>query len=446
MRRTTVDSADAPSAHPQPYVRHGRQKRFSLARTIGRTVAAVAGVGVVASVSVVAVAASMLVSSAQPSVDLHPAAVGSSVQAAAEIPSIGEMEGGFNLLIVGSDSREGQGEIGFGDPQEETAVLNDVTMLMHVSEDHKNVSVISFPRDTYVDIPSCVNPKTGEATGGSYGTKINEALGQGGLGCVAATIEQLMGIRVDYGAVVQFNGVIEMSNAVGGVEVCVATEIDDDYTNTHLEPGTHTLQGMAALQFLRSRHGVGDGSDLTRISNQQVFLSSLVRKVKSAETLTNIGTLYGLARATLGNMVLSNELNNLNTIVQIGSALKDVDIADVVFVQYPTFLDSGGVVPDTASAAILASALQNDQPLALSGTTGQGATVDPAATPAEAAVPVEPAAPVDPTADPVATDPAATDPAASVPVTPTDASKVALPNSVTGQSADQQTCSVGFFG
>lgn len=429
----TGDAATGDVHHPRPYARHGRLRRYSVGRSLVRAAAAVVGVGVVASVSVVAVAAAMLVQSAQPSVDLHPAAAGSSVQAAGEIPGIGALEGGFNLLLVGSDSRAGQGDVAFGDPEEETSVLNDVNMLMHVSQDHKNVSVISFPRDMYVDIPSCVNPQTGEATGGSVDSKINEALGQGGLGCVAATIEQLMGIRVDYGAVVQFNGVIEMSNAVGGVDVCVATAIDDDYTNTHLQPGMHSLQGMEALQFLRSRHGIGDGSDLTRISNQQVFLSALVREVKSAETLTNVAALYGLARATLSNMVLSNELNNLNTIVQIGAALKDVDIADVVFVQYPTAGTDGGVVPDEAAAAILASALQNDQPFSLTGGTGAGATTDPNAPATPAPAETTPPAPTEEGATPA-------------PVTPTDGSKVALPNSVTGQSADQVTCSVGFFG
>lgn len=437
MPRTTQDdTADdagfGPVRHPRPLARHGRLRRFSPTRTLVKSVAVVAAVAVVSSVSVVAAAAGMLVGSAQPSVDLHPAAAGASgVQAAAEAPGLGALEGGFNVLVVGSDSRKGQGEVGFGSEDEETATLNDVNMLMHVSADHQSVSVVSFPRDTFVDIPSCVNPDTGDTVSAASGTKINEALNRGGLGCVAATIEQLMGIRVDYGAVVQFNGVIEMSNAVGGVDVCVATAIDDNWTNVHLEPGTHTLQGMDALQFLRSRHGIGDGSDLTRISNQQVFLSALVRKVKSAETLSNPVALYGLGRATLSNMVLSNELNNVNTLVQMGLALSEVDLAEVVFVQYPTVTVDGGVEPDQAAATVLASALQNDLPLVLTGGTGAGATTQGEPAPTEAA--------------PVETAPAETAPTdAAVPAAvPTS---VALPQSVTGQPADLQTCSVGFFG
>lgn len=148
MRRTRPSTepsaADESARTPRPFVRHGRQKRHSLARTLVKAAATISGVGVVASVSVVAIAATLLVQSAQPSVDLHPVAAGSSVEAAAAVPEIGALEGGFNVLIVGSDSRQGQGDA-YGDPDEETSVLNDVNMLMHVSADHSNATVVSFP-------------------------------------------------------------------------------------------------------------------------------------------------------------------------------------------------------------------------------------------------------------------------------------------------------------
>ncbi|AZZ48013.1 hypothetical protein C5E02_01295 [Rathayibacter rathayi] len=436
MRRTgpSRQTRDTPRV-PRPFVRHGRQKRHTLARTLVKGAALVGGVGVVASVSVVAIAASLLVGSVQPSVDLHSGSAGSSVQAGGAL-EIGALGGGFNVLVVGSDSRKGQGDA-YGDPDEETSVLNDVNMLMHVSADHSNATVVSFPRDMYVDIPECANAATGETIPARYDTKINEAMGKDvSLGCVVGVVEDLMGVRVDYGAVVQFNGVIEMSNAVGGVDVCVATEIADRYTNTYLDPGVHSLEGMAALQFLRSRHGIGDGSDLTRISNQQVFLSALVRQIKSADTLLNPVALYGLAKAALGNMTLSTELNNVNTMVQMGLALKDVDLANVIFAQYPTGAASTGVVPNRSAGDVLASALQTDQPIAITGGTGAGATAEGKAV--DAAAPAGPAS-----ADPLAT--AGATPGAPA-ATPEGGSKVALPDSVTGQSADQQTCSVGFFG
>lgn len=423
------------SAAAAPFARHGRLPVHRTSRTVVKIVAGALGVALVSATSIAAIAVSMVVSESRPTIDLDPVANGQTSTATAA-PAISAIEGGVNLLIVGSDSRQGQGDA-YGDPTEETGVLNDVNMLLHISEDHSNVSVISFPRDMFVDIPSCVSTTTGDALDEQYDTKINEALGEGGLACVASTVEQLTGVEIPYAAVVQFNGVIEMSNAVGGVNVCVATPIEDEYTNLDLSAGTHELQGAQALAFLRTRHGIGDGSDLTRISNQQVFLSALVRKVKSAETLANPVALYGLARAVVGNMTLSTSLSNVDTLVQIGLALKDVDMKDVVFIQYPTEGVDGGVVPSVDAAAVLNTALQNDQPIVLTGTTGGGATLDPSVAQPETTEPVDPAA-TDPAVDP-STDPAAT-------AVPTDPGVVALPENVTGQSAAEQTCSVGFFG
>ena len=97
-------------------------------------------------------------------------------------------------------------------------------------------------------------------------------------------------------------GVAGLSEAVGGVEVCVADPIEDEYTGTFLDAGNHTLSGVAALQFLRTRHGVGDGSDLGRISNQQVFMSALARKLQGEGTLSDPVKLYSIAKAALANM------------------------------------------------------------------------------------------------------------------------------------------------
>jgi len=172
-----------------------------------------------------------------------------------------------------------------------------------------------------------------------------------------------------------------------------------------------------------------------------VFLSSLMREIKSADTLLNPVALYGLAKAALGNMTLSTEFNNVNTMVQMGLALSDVDLADIVFAQYPTAEAYGGVVPDRTAGDVLASALQADQPIAITGGTGGGAVLEgePAAeTPATTEPPAGPA-----TAEPLAT--AEATPGTAAPA-PTEGGEVALPAEVTGVRADQQSCSVGFFG
>ena len=402
--------------------RHGRLRKSSTAGVIARFISAALAVVLVSGSAIAAYAVWDIASSVAPPVALANETPG------ADAPDIDAIEGGVNLLLVGSDSRTGQDAV-FGDVDKDSATLNDVTMLMHISEDHTSATVVSFPRDMFVPIPSC--PKEG---GGTYDSmaaqKINTTLSYGGLACTVLTVEKLTGLSIPFAAEVEFGGVIELSNAVGGVDVCVAEPIDDWRTETYLEAGTHTLQGMAALQFLRTRHGVGDGSDLGRISNQQVFLSSLVRTLKSSETLTDPSKLFGIAKAAASNMTLSTSLSNLNTMVSIAMALKDIPLDQVVFAQYPTEYGDingyEGVLPLEAPATQLFEALAADEPLALSGETGPGSVIDPNA-------PVE--------------DAPAPDADAPVPdetTTPTpSAPGVVLDESVQGQTAGDYTCSKG---
>ncbi|KQO96653.1 LCP family protein [Leifsonia sp. Leaf264] len=402
--------------------RHGRLKKSSATATAFKALASAMAVVFVAGVSVVGIASLSLASEVGPGVTLE------NEKTLGAIPQIGAIDGGANVLLVGSDSREGQGG-GYG---EESGDLNDVTMLLHIAQDHSSASVISFPRDMFVPIPECPDPDGGTFDAMSS-QKINTTLGYGGLACTVLTVEQLTGLSIPFAAEVQFNGVIAMSDAVGGVPVCVAERIEDDHTDTYLDPGMHTLSGLAALQFLRTRHGVGDGSDLTRISNQQVFLSSLVRTIKSADTLTNPVKLYSLAKAALSNMKLSNSLQNMDTMVSIAMALKDIDLNSVVFVQYPTGSTEGGVVPREDAADALNAALLADQPISLTGDTG-GSVADPNAP----AATETPAATEEPTATekPTATTDPSKPPATTAPTTKTEVD-------AEGQTAGQYTCSSG---
>src|SRR5690606_36706853 len=154
------------------------------------------------------------------------------------------------------------------------AVLNDVNILLHVAEDHSSATVVSFPRDLFVPVPVC--PREG---GGTYGAlssaKINTTLSRGGLACAVATVENFTGINIEFAATIEWGGGITMSNAAGGVEVCVANTIRDRQIGLYLPAGTHTLKGNTAQLFLRSRYGVSGGTDIARINNQYVFLSSL---------------------------------------------------------------------------------------------------------------------------------------------------------------------------
>jgi LCP family protein required for cell wall assembly len=423
-----------------PIARHGRQKTPKPIALIARFV------GVAA--AVVAVSGAAFAGYAAWSVSSEVQTVALAGESEGVVPQIDAIDGGVNLLLVGSDSRAGQGDA-YGDTE---GNLNDVTMLMHIAEDHSSATVVSFPRDLVVPIPSCPDP-TGGAFDAMSAQPINVTLSYGGLPCTVLTVEALTGLSIPFAAEIQFNGVIEMSNAVGGVPVCVVDPIDDEYTGVYLETGTHTLQGADALGFLRTRHGVGDGSDLGRISSQQVFLSSLVRTVKSGQTLSDFGRLYGLARAASGNMVLSQSLASPDTLVSIALALKDIDLEKVTFVAYPGSTDGDGdyagkVQPLYDDADVLFSAIAADQPVITAdpANTGVGAMVDPNA-PAATAAPDPPAGESSDTAAPASEAPPGPPSGATDAAPDTSgnaaAAATALPQSITGQTAAEYTCSKG---
>ncbi|WP_171013274.1 LCP family protein [Microbacterium sp. 2FI] len=354
-------------------------------------------------------------------------------------PSLGAIEGGVNLLVVGTDSCEGQDvrlfpRCGIDDDGGER---NDVTMLVHISDEPRRVTVVSFPRDMIVPIPACPDGSGGEYSAMSA-QMINASYMYGGLACTALTVEELTGVDIQFAAAIRWTGVINMSDAIGGVDVCVAGDISDSHTGLSLTAGEHTLQGTQALQFLRIRHGIGDGSDLGRISNQQQFMSSMVRKLQSDSVLANPGTLFNLAttamsQVTQKQLVLSQSIANPTLMVQIAMAVKDVPYEDIVFVQYPTAYSSDGgsdrVLPVYEAAAPLFAALAANKPVTLTGDASQGygvevtgEAVQPVATPsAQASASESPS----PTADAE---------------TPVAEERVDLPSEIAGTTAAQVTC------
>jgi LCP family protein required for cell wall assembly len=385
--------------------RHGRLPKRGAVNPAIALVAAVLGVVLASTASVAAIAAWQITDSFGDSVN---------IQGEGEAPpSISAIDGPVNILLVGSDS--GEGNPAYGDRGE---TLNDVTILLHISPVSHSATVVSLQRDMFVPIVGCED--------GNPGTrKINEALYYGGLACAVSTVEALTGLEIGYAAKIEFDGVIAMSNAVGGVEVCVAEAIHDLQIKFDLEAGTHTLQGWDALQFLRSRHGVGDGSDTTRVSNQQLFLSALMRKVKSEGTLTNPLTVSALAKAAASNMQLSTSLSSLDTMAAMALAVKDIPLASMVFVSYPAGATEmngvGGVAPRKADAKVLMDAIAADLPVAVTGDPGGG---------------------VVPGDDIVEQAPEPTSSAAPT-IAPEGPAVVELPSTIQGQAATQQTCTAG---
>ncbi|WP_127817863.1 LCP family protein [Microbacterium sp. CPCC 204701] len=364
-------------------------------------------------------------------------------------PSLGAIEGGVNILVVGSDSCEGQDVALFPRCADDDSPgeRSDVTMLVHISDEPRRVTVVSFPRDMLVPIPSCPREDGGGNHSAMSSQMINASYMYGGLACTVLTVEELTGEKIHFAAAIRWTGVINMSDAIGGVDVCVAGDISDRHTGLNLTAGTHTLQGVEALQFLRIRHGIGDGSDLGRISNQQQFMSSMVRKLQSDSVLADPGRLLNLATTAIsqvqqGQLVLSSGLTNPTLMVQIAMAVKDVPFEDIVFVQYPTRYasDDGGtrVMPVRDAADSLFAALAANQPLTLTGDASQGFGVEVTGEVAQETAPVATPAPEATGAAEGSADAAApTDPAAPAPE-----QRVELPSEIAGQTAKQTTCTL----
>ena len=361
--------------------RHGVLRPSRPAVTVLKFVAAALAVVLVSAVSVAGITVSQFTNNIK-SVRLPG-------EAAGPPPGLGSFEGGFNLLIVGSDTRAGQGAQ-FG---KDDGVLNDVTMLVHVSQDQKNAVAVSIPRDMVVPIPACPREDGKGKYNSMSAQPINNTLAYGGLACTVLTVESLTGLKIPLAALITFQGVIQMSTAVGGVPVCINGPLIDRYSGISLpKAGSYTLAGADALAFLRSRHGVGDGSDLGRISSQQVFLSSLVRTVKSNDTLTNFTKLFGIATAASQNMTLSNSLKNINTMASLALVLKGIPLNRITFVQYPGTTGVGGVyagkvAPLTSIATALFAKIKSDEPFTLDSGTGRGSVADPNASPSPSPAP-----------------------------------------------------------
>lgn len=393
--------------------RHGRLRRSvswaNAAKVLLTTVLVVA----ISGVSVAAYALWGVVQSAD-TVELAAAPKAEAVGAGAQ-----SLEGELTILLVGSDKRNEDSIMYDGEEGE----LNDVNLLLHIPADHKSATVISFPRDLMVPIPSCTDPETGETSSAMSEQQINTALSYGGLSCVAATITELTGIEIPYAAMVDFDGVIDITNAIGGVNVCLAQPIEDDMTGLYLPAGEVTVSGVDALNFVRTRYGVGDGSDVSRISNQQVFMSALLRQMRSAETLSNPIKVYGLAKAGFENLTMSSSMASVEFLQALAGTVVDIDLDRVNFVQYPSYAhpyDAGRLAPDRLSGDQLISIVLSGEPFQIAN-PGEAAVEQ---NPTDPAVPAEGETPADGT---TATTP---------PVT-------VLPENVTGQSASNQTCSAG---
>ncbi|MFE2041110.1 LCP family protein [Streptomyces sp. NPDC059477] len=274
----------------------------------------------------------------------------------------------FNILLIGTDKRTGEGNDGYGDTG--SAGHADTTILLHVSKDRTNATALSIPRDLIVDIPDCPTQQedgTEEIVAGSPGVRFNTSLGQEGrdAGCTMRTVEEVTGIKPDHFMMADFNAIKTLTTAVDGVEVCVEEAVNDPDSKLVLPEGKSVIEGEQALAFVRTRHSWGNQGDLDRIKVQQQFLASLMRKISSSDTLTSPSKLLSLAEAATDALTVDTGIGKVSTLTDVALELKKVPTKNITFTTVPVIDNPAEptpvtVVVDETKAPEVFDAINND--------------------------------------------------------------------------------------
>ncbi|MDX3240209.1 LCP family protein, partial [Streptomyces sp. ME03-5709C] len=278
----------------------------------------------------------------------------------------------LNVLLLGADGRNSRENLSLGGARytKGEAPRADVIMLLHVSADRSNMSVVSIPRDTRVPIPQCTDPKTGRRFAATTHAIINESLARGGPGCTLAAVQNLTGVYIDHWMTIDFAGVVKMADAVGGVEVCVKQPVWDHPTpqqpggsGLKLKAGRQKITGKKALQWLRTRHAFE--SDLGRAKAQHMYLNAMVRELRSQNVFTDGGRLGDLAEAATRALQVSEEIGTPKKLFDLGMQLKSVPSDRITMLTMPPVTDTENdqhYMPDPVAAPKVWSRLVNDVP------------------------------------------------------------------------------------
>jgi LCP family protein required for cell wall assembly len=290
-----------------------------------------------------------------------------------------------NILLMGSDERDGENEAigGFVG-----GMRSDTTIVAHISADRSRVELISIPRDSLVDIPSCT--MTDGST--SYAQKnaiFNSAFGigadQGGdiasaAACTVNTVQQNTGVRIDHFVVVDFAGFTKMVDSIGGVPICVPNDMSAPKAGLYLSAGQQTLDGTTALAFARARTGVGvgDGSDTNRLGRQQELLAAVIREVLGKNMLTDITQLIRFLDSATESLSIDSGFSSISDMAGLAYSLRSTSAGNISFMTIPFAAapsDPNRVVWTSEADTIWAN-VAGDQPM-LTGTSQDETTPDP---------------------------------------------------------------------
>lgn len=279
--------------------------------------------------------------------------------------------GAKNILVVGSDSRDGtDGKYGKGF----NTMQSDTLMIVHIAANREWASVISLPRDSWVEIPSC--DKGNGKTSKSHHSKINESYAIGGMdgdvagaaACTIRTVEHNTGLRMDHFMSMDFQGFKGMVDALDGVEVCPEEAIDDKKAHLKLPAGCQTIKGEDALGYVRARYSVGDGSDTSRIGRQQEFMDALAKKAQSK--LTNGKAMYDFMEAFTSSLTTDPKLAGVRPLYDLARSVQGIPSKRLTFMTVPNYprerdvpTDKANIVWQYPQAETLFTALAQDKPI-----------------------------------------------------------------------------------
>ena len=290
--------------------------------------------------------------------------------------------GDENFLIVGVDSRIGaNGAMGAGDTSLAQGARSDTIMLVNIPASRKRVVAVSFPRDLAITPMKC---QAWDAETGKYGpvydkdsgewsdnerltgTKLNSAYAFGGPKCLVKVIQKISGLAINRFMALDFAGFATMVDALGGVEVCSTTPLEDAELGTVLATaGRQKIDGATALNYVRARSVTTEGNgDYGRIKRQQLFLSSLLRSLISTETLFDLSKLNDVVNMFINDSYVDNV--KTRDLVGLGQSLQGMNAGRITFVTLPTtgYPDSeGNEVPRTEDIRALFDAVIDDKPL-----------------------------------------------------------------------------------
>jgi LCP family protein required for cell wall assembly len=242
----------------------------------------------------------------------------------------------INVLLVGSDSREGLTkaelrQLRVGSLETAAGRRSDTMILAHISKERDQATLVSIPRDSYVDVPEWTD-EDGKVHAASA-MKINATFAYGGPQLTIRTIESMTGLRIDHYVEVNFVGFMRIVDALGGVPLCTEKAIDDPKSHLVLPAGDHVFDGVTAVKYVRSRYFDPTG-DLGRMNRQQKFVGAMLRKATSSGVLFNPVRLVSFINAALSTVTTDPGLNR-DVLVTMATQLRNLDPARVNFVTVP---------------------------------------------------------------------------------------------------------------